>query len=819
MKPIFLFILGLCSQMYFSQLLERDLSHEHWLFGEEGKNISQKASVPSTIHTDLHSTKAIPDPFYGDNEKKLQWIEEKNWVYKTNFKLSGKELKFNNLDLIFEGLDTYADVFLNGNKILSANNMFRTWKVDAKQHLKTNNELKIVFYSASEKGKQLAQQLPYKLPENERVFVRKAQYHFGWDWGPKFVTAGIWKPIKLQMWNDAKINHIKFGQKLSEKQALLNFSTEIQAEKEGKYSLNINDKKFDIYLKKGLNIITKEYTIHNPKLWYPTGFGEAYLYPFQIVLNKNSKILNKKNLNIGLREIELIQEKDAVGKSFYFKVNGIPIYAKGFNIIPPHFFVPLADKNIYKQWIKEAKFTNTNMLRVWGGGIYADDEFYDECNKNGILVWQDFMFACAMYPGDKDFLDNVKQEVTDQAKRLQNHPSLALWCGNNENDEGWHNWGWQKQLNYTKQDSTKVWHDYVKTFRELIPKTLDSVSAQKPIYWQSSPSNGWGRDIAYKEGDVHYWGVWWGKEPFEKYREKTGRFVSEYGFQGMPPLSTFRTFTQNLDLEDSGVKNHQKHPTGFENINILMDLYYGIPKAFEDYNYVSQLLQAQGLKTAVEAHRQKKPYNMGTLYWQLNDVWPVTSWSSIDFYGNRKAVHYEAKRVFEPLFLSVEESEKTYKLWLNNDLNQNFNGNLNIELTDFKGNNLYQKSVKYSIGNTDNKVILEIPKSDFSQFDLKQSVLKMIMDNDQQTATTLHYFHKPKNLVLGKVDLKIEQIGERKVKISANQLVKGIYLQTSDFNNFSDNFFDLLPNETKIITAEKPIKDLVIKSLNHLPKP
>lgn len=813
----FLFIFSIYSSIIFAQLTERDLSQEQWLFSDEtDKNLYGKASIPGTIHTDLYHNKKIEDPFYGDNEKKLQWIETKNWIYTTQFQVSPTALEHHNINLVFEGLDTYADVFLNGQKLLYANNMFRTWTINVKPYLKPHNDLKIIFYSASKKGQDLAKTLPYKLPENERVFVRKAQYHFGWDWGPRFVTSGIWKPIKLQMWNNAKINNVKFAQKLSQQQAILDFTTEIEAEHTGDYTLIINEKQQNIHLKKGINKIKSKYYIQNPKLWYPIGFGEAHLYPFHLVLMKNSKLLNEKKLNIGLRSIELIQEKDAMGKSFYFKVNNIPIYAKGFNVIPPHFFIPSASKDIYKQWINEVRFSNANMLRVWGGGIYADDDFYHEADKNGILIWQDFMFACAMYPGDKEFLKNVKEEVAQQVIRLQNHPSLALWCGNNENDEGWHNWGWQKQLNYTKQDSIKVWNDYVKTFRELIPKTIDSVSVQKPIYWQSSPSNGWGRDIAYKEGDVHYWGVWWGKEPFEKYREKTGRFVSEYGFQGTPPLSTFKTFTKHLDLNNINVKNHQKHPTGYENINHLMDLYYGIPNNFEHYIYISQLLQAQGLKTAVEAHRQKKPYNMGTLYWQFNDVWPVTSWSSIDFYGNRKAVHYEARRVFEPLFISVEETNNSYKIWLNNDLAYPSKGLINLNLIAFNGKNLYKKTINYNISATDNKVIDEIPKQAFSSFNLSQSVLQLQL-NDENPAT-LFYFKKPKDLHLSKVGIKVKQIGENKLIISTNHLAKNIYLQTSDANNFSDNFFDLLPNETKTITADAPIKNLKISILNNIEK-
>ncbi len=815
-----------------AQVVSRDLSKEKWTFSQQGKNDFLPAKVLGTVHTDLLQNKRIPDPFFGDNEKKLQWIEEENWVYKTNFNLSEKEFQNAHINLIFNGLDTFADVFLNEKKILFADNMFRTWKVDAKKFIKKgNNTLEIIFYSASKKGKELAKQLPYKLPENERVFVRKAQYHFGWDWGPRFVTAGIWKPVILELWNDAKIESVKFTQETSPKKAKIKFVTTINAEFQGLYDVKINEKLFRVALKKGENIVSNIINIDRPKLWYPNGYGEPHLYPFKISLSKYNNVqksktknlvLDKKSLNIGLRTIELIQEKDEVGKSFYFKVNGIPIYAKGANVIPAHSFIPSADKNIYKNWMKEAKFANMNMLRVWGGGIYEDDEFYNEADKNGILVWQDFMFACAMYPADENFLKNVKNEVIDQANRLQNHASLAIWCGNNENDEGWNNWGWQKQLGYTKQDSAKVWKDYVKIFREIIPKTLDSVSAQKPIYWQSSPSNGWGRDVAYKEGDVHYWGVWWGMEPFEKYREKTGRFVSEYGFQGMPPISTFLKITDKETLRqaqgdkmfvDEGIKNHQKHGTGYETITKYMERDYKVPQNFEDFAYVSQLLQAHGLKIAVEAHRQRKPYNMGTLYWQFNDVWPVTSWSSLDFFGNRKAAHYQFKRSFEPLLLTVLETEKYYEIFATNDLLSELNGGLNLDLIDFFGKNLWNASGIETVKTNTAHKIAEIEKSVFNDFDLKKTVLKITFNSKDGNAETLFYFAKPKDLVLEKPTIKTRFINDKTVEISTNVLAKDVYLISDEAGNFDDNFFDLLAGEKKVVSAEKAIKNLKILTL------
>lgn len=814
MSRLFLTVFLMLGATAFAQRMERNLGAEKWLFAEQGQGNFHAATVPGTVHTDLFKNSLIPDPFYGDNEKRLQWIEEKNWTYKTSFNLTQAELNKQNIEMIFEGLDTYADVFLNGTKILSADNMFRTWKTDVKKYLKPENTLEVIFSSSSAKAKQLAKLLPYTLPENERMHVRKAQYQFGWDWGPRYVTAGIWKPAKLVLWDHAKISNIKTSQTLSENLGTVNFITEIEAVVSGTYQLDINGKKFKATLKKGNNLVKSSFSIKNPKLWYPNGFGEPHLYPFKITLEKNGKPIDQQELNIGLRDIKLVQEKDKDGKTFYFTVNGIPVYAKGTNVIPPHSFIPSAGKGVYQMWMEEARRSHMNMIRVWGGGIYPDDEFFHQADKNGILIWQDFMFAGTMYPGDPAFLKNVQKEVADQVNRLQNHPSLALWCGNNEIDEGWHNWGWQKQHNYSKQDSAKIWNDYVQIFRKLIPATIDSVSAQKPIYWQSSPSNGWGRALSYKEGDVHYWGVWWGMEPFEKYREKTGRFVSEYGFQGMPPVSTLRTITNHLSFNDSGIQNHQKHAKGYATIQSYMERDYKVPSRFEDYAYVSQLLQARGMRIAVEAHRQKKPYNMGTLYWQLNDVWPVTSWSSIDYFGNRKAVQYETKRIYESLFISVEDTPDAYRIWLNNDQNSDFSNTAVIELISFEGKVLYSDRVAYRAAKLSNKVILDIPKGIFAHFNLKNAVLKMNLVSTEDRPA-VHYFVKPKDLVLSKPNIKVTRLSDRSFELTTDVLAKDVYLEAG-MNNFDDNFFDLLPNQRKVVIAEKPVQDLNIKTLNEI---
>jgi beta-mannosidase len=812
-KNLFLLLSILCCGFVAAQNSCRNLCSENWTFNKQNESKKNKAKVPGTIHTDLLKNKLIPDPFVGTNEKQLQWIENEIWEYETKFNLTKSELKNQNIDIIFEGLDTYATIYLNGKLLLETDNMFRTWNKSVKNELKIGeNHIKISFKSASNFGKEEAKKLPYTLPGDEKVFTRKAQYQYGWDWGPRFVTCGIYKPIKLHFWNEVKIENVKYSQiELNDSKAILEFTTEIIVSEVKTIELQINEKTKTFHLKKGKNKVKMEYEIAKPKLWWCNGLGEANLYSFQINILKKKKIIDSKNLNIGLRTIELVQEKDEIGKSFYFKLNGKPIFMKGANYIPPDSFLPRVTDSTYTSIVKNAVDANMNMIRVWGGGVYADDAFYEACDKNGILVWQDFMFACAMYPSDEKFIKNVKNEVIDNVNRLQNHPSIALWCGNNENDEGWKNWGWQKQYKYSEADSTEIWNGYQKLFQEVIPQTLDSlVSKEKNIYWPSSPSIGWGRKESLLQGDSHYWGVWWGMEPFEIYKKKVGRFMSEYGFQGMPNVETFSKFTNsdNLNLNSDAVKAHQKHNTGYQTIQTYMERDYKVPTEFEEYIYVSQLLQAEGMKTAIEAHRRAKPYCMGTLFWQLNDCWPVTSWSSVDYFGNWKAFHYQTKRSFENILISVNEEENQYKVYVVNDELTSKKGKLEIQLIDFDGNILWDKISEIQIEANTSKVYFQIDKKEFEKFNLKQAVLNLKFNE----AVTNFYYVKPKDLELKNPTISIKVLNETTIQISTYKLAKNVFLSQEE-TSFSDNYFDLLPNEKRIIKLSKPVKGVKVMSL------
>lgn len=816
MNKTILFAFFFMQNILHAQFSQRSLSSESWQFKNSKEQSWLPAKVPGTVHLDLMNNKMIPDPYKDENEKKVQWIENENWDYQTAFTVSSRELMNGNIDLVFNGLDTFSEIYLNGKLLKKTDNMFRKWSIPVKQYLKAgNNTLQVRFTSAVNTGKELAKKVPFTMPESPRSFVRKAQYQFGWDWGPRLVTAGIWKDVQLEFWNNAKITSVKDIQsRSSDPSQNLHFDIEIYAQNAGDYTLDLNSIHKKITLKKGINTITVPYDTEGMKLWQPNGRGEANLYDFEVKLSKDQKNIDVKNIRIGLRTVELVQEKDEKGKSFYFKVNGQPLYIKGTNWIPGDSFSPRMTREKYQKLIKDTKDANMNMIRIWGGGIYEDDEFYKACDENGILVWQDFMFAGSFYPADEAFLSNVKEEVKDQVTRLQNHPSIALWCGNNEIDEAIVNWGYQKQFKYSKNDSLQVWKDYKKLFHDVIPKALaENLKSDKNIYWPSSPSIGWGHKESLTEGDSHYWGVWWGEQPFEIYNEKVGRFMSEYGFQGTPTLETTKSMfsgTPDLNLQNPAIKAHEKHARGWDIINEYMKRDYKVPTDFVQYNYVSQLLQARGMQIAIEAHRRAKPYNMGTLYWQLNDCWPVVSWSSIDYLGNWKAFHYQAKRSFEPVLISITETDKSYDVYLISDLLKELKADIKLELIDFKGKTLWKANQSDVVSADISKEIRSISKSELAQFDLSQAVLKISSEKDTKFEK-LFFFNKPKDLKLLQPEIKIRKISPTEVEISTDVLAKDVYLIGD--THFSDNFFDLMPGTSKRIILSKPLEKVEVMSL------
>ncbi|NNK82547.1 MAG: glycoside hydrolase family 2 protein [Flavobacteriaceae bacterium] len=792
--------------------------HNNWEFKKITDSIWSPASIPGNVHSDLLENNLIENPFIGNNEHNLQWISETDWEYKTSFSLDKSTLQKKHVELNFEGLDTYASVYLNDSLILKTNNAFREFQVDVKPLLKLENVLRILFENSTKYEEQEKSKLNYTLPEGNRIFTRKAQFQYGWDWGPKLNILGIWRPITLKAWDDFKIENIYIKQ-----QDLTESIAKLQVQIQNKTQLD-KGLVYNVYLDDYLVIQHSEnnnqkseinFEINNPKRWWPHNLGEPYLYDIKVVVRKGKTILDSVSVKKGLRTIELVTEKDSIGESFYFKVNNVPVYAKGANYIPQNSMQNKVTDAHYEKLIDDALAANMNMLRVWGGGIYENDIFYDLCDEKGILVWQDFMFACAMYPGDDDYLNNVKQEAIDNVKRLRNHASIALWCGNNENSEGWYRWGWQEGRSDSEKE--EIWSNYLKMFDSILPNTVTSLTDID--YWESSPKYGRGNPKFEFEGDAHDWWIWHDAYPFEHLEKRVPRFMSEFGMQSFPSYEVINYLNQtdSLEITSEGFKNHQKHHKGFVLIDKYMQRNFPVPNNAGDYVYISQLLQAYGITKGIEAHRRARPKNMGTIYWQLNDCWPAVSWSSIDYFGNWKALHYKAKKSFENLLISSRVENNILKIYAVNDNLNNIKLNLNLDLLDFNGYKIWSDNVKDSaIANSCN-LIFTINLDDIN-FDKKATVLKITSDSNQW----LKYFSKPKDLRLQRKNIETNIIKIPtgfKINLTSSTLQKNIFLYTDVKGFFTDNYFDLLPNETKILefkSKSKTLNDLKIKTLNMI---
>ena len=773
-----------------------------------------KADVPGNNFSDLLDQNIIPDPFYGTNEDSVQWVSEREWVYRSNFKLSKDFLLKEKHEIIFHGLDTYSSVYLNDSLILNANNMFRKWNVPLKGILKETNILVVKFQPTLFHENKKEKNVGYKLPGGKKVHTRKAGFHYGWDWGPKISVSGIWKPIELKGYNRSYIKDIYIEQKeIFDSLAKLKVNLELDIIHAGMYILKINDQKYKLKLNSGEQKLAFDYNILDPILWWPNGYGKQYLYKIETKLMQDKNIISKKTKKIGIRKTELITSKDSLGNEFYFKINNQAIFMKGANYIPQDNLQNRVSKEKYIDLLSQVTKANMNMIRVWGGGIYEEDMFYNTCDSLGILVWQDFMFACAMYPSDSLFLENIREEAIDNVKRLRNHSSIILWCGNNEIAEAWKNWGWQNSFN--EYEITKIEQGYKDIFSNILPEVVNQYTDLP--YWESSPKLGRGDNNHHLEGDVHYWGVWHDSQPFSTFEKNVPRFMSEFGFQSFPELSTIKKFSAKKDwkLNSDVMTSHQKHPRGNTLIQEYMNREYNQPLDFEKFIYASQILQGEGMRIGLEAHRRSQPYCMGTLYWQLNDCWPVASWSSIDYYGNWKALHYVAKDVFSPIALSITKNkDNNYSLWIMSDKQQSITDTLIINSYNIDGEEVNKKSKhKITLDNFGSQLITDsYINNDSNEF--------IIAELKNQTIKSKTMFTtKVKNIIFKDPEFKVTW-GREVIKIKTMKAAFQVYLKL-DGIKFETNFITMLPDKEYSIKyngTAKNKENLLIWSLYDLNK-
>ena len=798
-----------------------------WRFREVGTTEWHAATVPGTVHTDLLAAGLIRDPYAGNAEAALQWIEAKDWEYATTLTIPAAVARHRQVELRFEGLDTYAAVRLDGAELLRADNMFRAWRVDLTPHLAGEGagaarELSIRFRSPIAIEDSAAAAYPVKLPAGNdphgtRVFTRKAAYHYGWDWGPRYVTSGVWRPVVLHGWTGATLRDVHLEQQaLTDTLATLRAVASIEADTALEATLLVHSPGLEFpvrsvtqQLAAGPNQIALELEVPAPEWWWPNGLGTPRLYEAVVELQLGGTTVDTLHRRFGLRTIEVVTEPDSIGTSFFVRVNGVPVFMKGANIIPLDHFTPRVDSARYRRLFADVVAANMNMLRVWGGGIYETDLFYDLADEHGILVWQDFMFANALYPSDPAFLANVRLEAADQVRRLRQHPSIALWCGNNEIREGWENWGWQREFGYSPADSAEVWQSYLAIFHAILPQVLGALDPQR-AYWPSSPAIGWGHPESLAHGDSHYWGVWWGEEPFEVYAQKLPRFASEYGFQAYPSPASIARFTPPPEraVGSPTLRAHQKHPRGDELIRTYMARWFHAPRDFLEFVYLSQLVQAEGVGLALEAHRRAMPRTMGTLYWQLNDTWPVVSWSSIDWYGRWKALHWYAARAFAPLLISpvIEQGPAgdVVRVYLVSDLPLPVAGTLTVLTLTFRGEERFSRAVGATASALGSTLALEIPVAEaLAGADSGEVVLvAAFASGGRVLAKRLLHFALPKHQALPDPQLGVQVWrGEEHwlVDVSAGALARAVELVTPAPGRFEDNFFDMLPGELRTV--------------------
>jgi beta-mannosidase len=812
------------------------------------------ALVPGVVQTDLLNNHLIPDPFDRDNEYRLQWIGLTDWEYQTVFQLDAAAGAHQHLDLVFDGLDTFADVYLNDQAVLHSDNMFRHWRVPAKTLLKPgSNTLRIVFHSAIEKMIPYVKALPYILPSisthnagNEEdiataPYTRKAPYNYGWDWGPRFMTEGIWLPVRLESWDDARIDNFHIHQaKVSAEAAEVTAELDIEATKpetatialsheeltgQGPSGQQTSDSTQTLQLDAGLNHVSFPIRVTSPKLWYPVGYGAQNRYRFSASIRTGRKVeIAHAEVKTGLRSIELHRVDDQWGKSFEFVVNGITVFSKGADVIPFDSFPNRVTPDIHRKILTAARDAHMNMVREWGGGYYESDDFYDICDELGIMVWQEFMFGGDMVPGDVPFQQNVREEAIQQIKRLRDHPSIVIWCGNNEIETGWHSWEDRQEFKEAVSPITRdrVQQDYMVMFADILKSSVAQYGDSVP-YWPSSPSANFEEAPDNQHnGDMHYWGVWHHQNPAQDYYKQLPRFMTEYGFQSFPEMRTIRTFAnkpEDFNIHSVVMQAHQKNKGGNERILTYMLREYREPKDFESFVYLSQVQQAEIIKIGAEHLRRQRPRTMGSLYWQLNDCWPVASWASIDYFGRWKALQYYARRFYDDVLISPYEHDDKIDVYVVSDKLQPLSGTIHTRVLDFSGKSLMEETKEVQIPAQSSAVYLSFSEPEIAaKADPRASFMVVDLEvGGKRVSRNLVFFDVTHNLqlpVAPKVGATLNQSGDGyTITLQSAQLARNVYLSFGDLDfESSDNYFDLLPGETMTVTLKSPASIDQLKS-------
>ena len=842
--------------------------HKGWQFRQGSSELWHPAVVPGCVHLDLMRNKIIDNPFYRMNDRSVQWIDKEDWMYTTHFVPTDVELNAEHKTLVFNGLDTYADVYLNHHKLAETDNMHRQYRLPVNGILqKGDNLLEVYFHSPIKRNLPKFDALPYRHntgPDHSQLggifdktlspFARTAGFEYGWDWGSRFVTSGIWRPVYLETWSGARIADSWFIQKkVSAQKADLITRVTIEATQPHnniRVDLLANGKKVAsrmVNLQKGTNEISIPYTIAHPHLWWTNGLGEPYLYRFETRLIDAKRVVDERADSIGIRSLILRNDKDKYGHSLYFELNGKPLFAKGSDMVPNDNFLTRCTDSVYRRVVKDAHDVNMNMIRVWGGGVYEDDAFYKYCDRMGILVWQDFMFACQTYEVDSAFLATVRQEAIYNVKRLRNHACMAVYTGNNEEQDVWFGWGGKQKYFASLGQEQRVWKMQHSIFYELLPQVVRQYGGgiayrpSSPWAFENTPSDG-------VNGDDHYWGVWHGGQPFEAYYDHHVRFESEYGFQSFPEYeSVLKYAPDSIDhnIYSSVMMEHQNAGTyANHRIEEYMNRYYHVPVSFKNFLYVGQVLQADGVKMGMESFRRDKPYCWGSLVWQLNDCWPVASWSSRDYYGRWKALHYFTRKAYDDILVApriikdahksvanelvanlptaeavrlkaeqADSGRKVVELKLVSDRLTSAKGKLTIQSMSLNGEVLKEQSRKLELPANSS---ITVDSLDVNQWLCGKAagdvILYICFTTNGKTYDNIVYPVRQKEMNYSKPDITrviTPAADGYDVKLTTNCFARAVFLSIKGIDNFfSDNYFDMLPGSTRIIHVQ------TTKSLN-----
>ena len=807
-----------------------DLSGRWNLKSKRGGHVVP-AQVPGDNHSALLAARKIPDPYWADNERAVQWVGREDWVYSRQFKLTPAFMAEKSIFLNCDCLDTVATVFINDRRVARSENMFARQRFEVRNFLRTGlNDIRIEFTSPEKAAIAAAGKLPYPVPHSafpvqspNRNLVRKVQCHSGWDWGPCLMVSGISGSIYLGATSEGRIEYVTTTQKHTRTRVEVEVTVEVEAPADGAGVLDITLGKQNVSkpvrLRRGLNVLNGTIAVSNPKLWWPNGHGAQPLYDLTVRVAGDEAYKR-----LGLRTLEVINREDKDGLSMTFRVNGIDIFCKGANWIPADALPQRQTRAALDDLLSSAARANMNMLRVWGGGQYESDDFYELCDEKGLLIWHDFMFSCALYPATPAFLDLVRQEARHQVKRLRDHACLALWCGNNE-DVGALNW-----FDESRKNRDRYLVDYDRLNEGVLGRAVDECDPTR-IFWPSSPCGGrgdysdcWHND---KRGDMHCWSVWHEGKSFDAFHQVKPRFCSEFGYQSFPSLDTIRTYApgDQLNVTAPVMEYHQRHSGGNSRIIEMFSRYFRSPEGFANFVYLSQVQQALAIKTAVEYWRTLRPTCMGTLYWQINDNWPVCSWASLEYGGKWKLLHHMARRFYAPVLVTTRPTANgTMEVWATNDKHEPVKGTLDLRVMEFGGRTTRRKRLRVNLPANSARLIKRYKLSDLTPAP-ETSFLSLALTADRETFRNEHFFrvYKKCNLAAARIVTSVKQAGDSfRVTVSANKPAFYVSLNADGIRGeFDDNCFTLLPGEprTLVFTPKQGTTLKAFKAglqINHL---